>query len=473
MHPLDIISNSPNLYILRKESNKTNFGGFLFLIYLIIIITIFVYYIIDYTKNDKYIIQSFNHFNIKSDEEKKERNKNDFYNPTINFTLDIEVFFKGKYYNLDYEKFGTNLKIYDIRNRTFLERRSIFSKKINDFHIWILYECDNLNCSDYYEQLKNLREKFGISSYYLYLLHDGFTLDHQNENKPIIKTKNNKQIVFFRRYDLNFSKTIAINNKWKNFLYTEKKGYFQKDSEYSCRYIESFDSVYDDHLVRVGLSGIKNKEYLFLSQIALHNDYTEYTEYFRKRVSELDLLANVLSLIVNIFTGVKFIFSFYSTNFNNFKIIEKILNRQAKKNYKINNNIDIEDSLNKKFFSINDDLNEVNIQKDIEKTDNNNDSDFHEFEDDDCSDDKSSTDSKRIKKLHFFDFFLNNIYCCLKNKKSQKIIHKCNQIVEKYASIDILIKNQILIENFLKDYKWNDPDLNNVENNKLFKKLKA
>ncbi len=135
MHPLDIISNSPNLYILRKESNKTNFGGFLFLIYLIIIITVFVYYIIDYTKNDKYIIQSFNHFNIKSNKEEEERNKNDFYNPTINFTLDIEVLFEWKYYSLDYEKFGTNLKIYDIRNRTFLERRSIFSKKINDFKL--------------------------------------------------------------------------------------------------------------------------------------------------------------------------------------------------------------------------------------------------------------------------------------------------------------------------------------------------
>ena len=111
MHPLDIISNSPNLYILRKESNKTNFGGFLFLIYLIIIITIFVYYIIDYTKNDKYIIQSFNHFNYKTKEEEEERNNNDFYHPTINFTLDIEIFFEDKYCNLDYEKFGTNLKI--------------------------------------------------------------------------------------------------------------------------------------------------------------------------------------------------------------------------------------------------------------------------------------------------------------------------------------------------------------------------
>ena len=473
MHPLDIISNSPNLYILRKESNKTNFGGFLFLIYLIIIITIFVYYIIDYTKNDKYIIQSFNHFNIKTKEEKEERNKKDFYNPTINFTLDMQIYFKEEFYYLDYKKFGTNLKIYDNKKQNFIERRTLFSTKINDFHIFILYECDNLNCSDYSEQLKNLRKEFNISSYYLYFEHSGFTLDHQNENKPIIKTDDNKPIVFFRRFNLNFKNSEKIRNKWKNILYTEKKGYFQKDSDDSCGYIESYESFYYDFLKPVTLTEIENKIYLLLSEITFQNDYTEYNEYFRKRVSELDLLANFLSLMVNIFTGVKFIFSFYSTNFDNFKIIEKILNRQAKKNYKINNNIDIEDSLNKKFFSINDDLNEVNIQKDIEKTENNNDSDFHEFEDDDCSDDKSSTDSKRVKKLHFFDFFLNNIYCCLKNKKSQKIIHKCNQIVEKYASIDILIKNQILIENFLKDYKWNDPDLNNVENNKLFKKLKA
>ena len=326
MHPLDIISNSPNLYILRKESNKTNFGGFLFLIYLIIIITIFVYYIIDYTKNDKYIIQSFNHFNIKSDKEEEERNKNEFYNPTINFTLDIQIFLKGEFNHLDYEKFGTNLKIYDNKKEKFIERSSLFSKKINDFDILILYECDNLNCSDYFEQKKNLIEKFNTSSYYLYFTYDGFTLDHQNENKPIIKTEDDGSF-FSRQYNLNFNKTTDIINKWENILYTEKKGYFQKDSSDSCGYIESSDSFYyDGRLIYV-----IDKSYILLSYFTFNNDNTQYIEYFRKRVSELDLLANVLSLMANIFTGVKFIFSFYSSNFNNFKIIEKILNIQPKK----------------------------------------------------------------------------------------------------------------------------------------------
>ena len=49
----------------------------------------------------------------------------------------------------------------------------------------------------------------------------------------------------------------------------------------------------------------------------------------------------------------------------------------------------------------------------------------------------------------------------------------CNEIVYKYASIDGLIKNQILIENLFKDYKWNDPSLNNIENNNLIIQLKT
>ena len=89
MHPLDIISESPNLFIFKKESNKTNFGGFLFLIYLIIIILIFIYYLINYIEGDKYIVQSFSHFNIRSYDERRKRNENINYNPNITFKLDI------------------------------------------------------------------------------------------------------------------------------------------------------------------------------------------------------------------------------------------------------------------------------------------------------------------------------------------------------------------------------------------------
>ena len=158
--------------------------------------------------------------------------------------------------------------------------------------------------------MKNLKEEFDISSYYLFFQYDGFTLDHQNENKPIIKTEDNIKMLFRRFELLNLNKTTNITYNWKNILYTEKKGYFQKDSNDSCGYIDSYNSYYYDIPLRIRLNETEDKKYLLLSEFTFNNDNTQYIEYFRKRVSELDLLANFLSLMVNIFTGVKFIFMF-------------------------------------------------------------------------------------------------------------------------------------------------------------------
>ena len=465
MHPLDIISNSPNLYILQKGSNKTNFGGFLFLLYLLVTLLIFIIYIIDYVQNDKYIIQSFSHFNLKTDEEIQLRNTDELYNQNINFKLDLRVFVQGKELYLD-EKF----KLYDNNAGQFIERNKHFNKKITEFEIYVLYECDNFTCSEYDDFLKIVEEN-DIEYYYLRFQHDGFFLDHQNKEKPIIKTKDNGK-VFGKYYRLNINKTTDIVNYWKNIIYTEKKGFFQKDSRDSCGYIEKWDSFSPGELITTNLTEVQDKSYKYLSSVEFQINNMEYTEYFRKRISELDIIANILSLIANIFTGVKFVFSFYSDNFNNFKIIEKLLDKKTSKKIIINKSQEMNDLENKKFISIKDDLKEKcidNENKENEYNEDNNNSDDPEQE----KEDELSTNSTRMKKLRFFDFFLNNLYNCCKKQKPQKIIHTCNQIVYKYASIDNLIKNQILMENFLKDYKWNDPSLNNVENNDLFIQLKT
>ena len=163
-----------------------------------------------------------------------------------------------------------------------------------------------------------------------------------------------------------------------------------------------------------------------------------------------------------------FILRFYSGNFNNFKIIEKLLNRKTIKKYNQKENLEENDLKNNKFITIKDDLQEKCLDKGGVEGGGVNGSENEEEEDD-----KSSTDTRRIKKLRFFDFFLNNLYCCFKKQKNQKIIYTCNQIVYNYASIDNLFKNQILVENLMKDYKLNDPSLNYVENNNLFIQLKT
>ena len=70
--------------------------------------------------------------------------------------------------------------------------------------------------------------------------------------------------------------------------------------------------------------------------------------------------------------------------------------------------------------------------------------------------------------MHFYDFIFNNIYskkCCL--SKKQEIIDSCNELVSEYFTIDNIIYNQMRLENLFKDYKWNNPELNTIGNNKL------
>ena len=191
MHPLDIISESPNLFIFQKESNKTNFGGFLFLIYLIIIILICIYYIIDYIEGDKYVVQSFSHFNIRNaeDEEVTRRNENINYNPNIAFKLDIR--------DIDDKLLDDKIKLYNLRNNSFLNRNTTFKERISGLYFYIVYECENINCSNEYTNRSG--------SFFLDLEYDGFYLDHQNKYKPIIKREDNSSLIFSQHYSFDYN----------------------------------------------------------------------------------------------------------------------------------------------------------------------------------------------------------------------------------------------------------------------------
>ena len=69
MRKLDFLSNSPKTFIFEKSSNKTTFGGFLTLIYILIIFIMSFVYIYNYLINDKYIITFLNYRDIKSPEQ--------------------------------------------------------------------------------------------------------------------------------------------------------------------------------------------------------------------------------------------------------------------------------------------------------------------------------------------------------------------------------------------------------------------
>ena len=105
---------------------------------------------------------------------------------------------------------------------------------------------------------------------------------------------------------------------WKNIIYREKKGFFQSNYEDNCGYIES-DETFSYNRLNILVVDDINKSY-DLCEISFKVDNTQYTEYFRKRISELDIIANILSLIANIFSCVKIFFGFYSNSFINYKM---------------------------------------------------------------------------------------------------------------------------------------------------------
>ena len=188
LHPLDLISDSPSFFILQKESNKTNFGGFLILFYGIIMLIICIYYILKYINDDKYTFNSITHFNLKSEEEKQERDRNSLYNPNIKFNLEISA--KNK------TNLSDKMKFYDPKNNHFFntDKKASFSSKITDFDIYIVYDCETSNCVDYYDYINTLNAS--EQTYYLYTFYQGFKLDHQNPDKPIINKENGKDIFF-------------------------------------------------------------------------------------------------------------------------------------------------------------------------------------------------------------------------------------------------------------------------------------
>ena len=54
--------------------------------------------------------------------------------------------------------------------------------------------------------------------------------------------------------------------------------------------------------------------------------------------------------------------------------------------------------------------------------------------------------------------------CCI--SKDKILIKNCKEIVEEFSSIEHIIYNQILLENLLKDYRWNDENLKDYRKHK-------
>ena len=466
MRTLDFLSEPPSNYIFQNETNKTNFGGLLFIIYLIIMFIISFVYIIDYIINDKYNFESttiFNEFNsefnyINFDDDSKNVSESDI-NPSINFGFEL--------LNSVNENLSDNYLLYDAKNKKFIDRDySLIKRKVSDLSIEILYRCQNKSyCPmdlDEKDLLFNLRIKY-----------KGFKLDHQSNGKPL---ETNNDIYFSNDYQFLYGFITFHYLEWGIIKYKEEKGIsrifdnmFGKTSELTAGYIESSQSF--NLLVSKDIYGFQDEDsnyhyYKILGLVQMRIPYKKYVEYNRKKITELDVISTIGALFSTLYFPFTFIFSFYSKNFTNYKILENVLQtnyishkiRELKEKDTPKEKTDIMNDINNLSPLINDEQKLVIID-DEEKSNEKKDINIDD-------------ENKHFKKLTFVNFFMNNFYYkCCGEIRIQEIISLCNEILAKYMSIDHILYNQIKLENLFEDYKWNTPSLNNIKNNEYITKL--
>ena len=450
---VDILSEGPKISIFNQMNNKTLFGGALSLIFIIIFLLISIAYLADYIMNDKYTIEyGIYQEGLTSKEE---------YDPTLDFQVDLS--------SRDIPNLSDRFCIYDNVNDRFLGRNETFSSKISELFIGILYKCENESC------LLNEDDK-ALFEYNVILKYQKYKFDHQGEI-PLYKsdTLYSSNHLFFSQ------KPLFEYLNWGIIKYYEKKYFLSvlsyifgnEGEELIGGYIKNRDYFFADGILDPNDEMIYDNGtiYKLLSFIYMDIDLNQYEEYRRTKIGILDVLSNVFALSITIFNAFIYVFcNYYLINFDNYKIIEKILSKERRIKKYLHKDIstDKNDDKNKQIELID------NIDNDDYLLDKDNNLDIKDIIDGNDNN-EIEHEERNIPKLRFIDFLMNNIYCqkCCNVSNRQQIISSCNNLVSKYYTIEDIIYNQMKLENLLKDYKWNDPNLKYIENNEFIVQLKS
>ena len=468
---LDLLSSPPQMHILKEETNKTFFGGILFIIYIIVMIIVSIIYILDYALNDKYSIR----YSLYRDFTNKEKNNNkkEDLNPHLNFTLNI------KKIGTDFEEVNIDdeLLIFD-SNLDTLKKNSIISRTPSDF-AFVIYDLCEENCNDKLAKLNN-----ESIFYVLNITYSGYKIDHNNKNTPL--ERNNDKYTFYKELIFSLDKSSIIQINWNVIKYKEERGIFSLfdnllnvQNEFTSIDIDNVEQIETEKLLIMEEPEIPLKMRVF-AMVNMTNSHNQYIEYVRTEKLVLEVLADIGSLFSTFYSVFYFIYNFYSQNFDNYKIVNEVLtiNDKNRKSLKRISRISRINSLKIDVIPLKtrcsemdvDNICSVNSFKSLPNTSRKIDPKQKEEIKITENNVNKLNKSKRIKLIHFL---LENIYCKKNNIKNEyKIIKICNKILSKFLSIESILYNQIMFENLLKDYQWNENNLRIIENNYLIKKLK-
>ena len=130
--------NSPRTFIFEKNANKTSIGGFLTIIYLVILILLAFAYIYNYEVNMKYVISYGFYQTEKTEDEKSKLWDDHSYNPTL--TLEFEIT------DMDGYSLSDNYVLLDYTSGNLIKRKEPIEFNVSNMKIVVLYNCSDMNC---------------------------------------------------------------------------------------------------------------------------------------------------------------------------------------------------------------------------------------------------------------------------------------------------------------------------------------
>ena len=271
---LDFLSSPPQMYILQQKTNKTLFGGILFIIYIIIMLIISFFYILNFALNDKYNIKYSLYKGFES--KKEEYNKNEDLNPLLNFSIDLKKMQFGNKRGGKITEANIFFAITD-EKFNFYDKNSIISRTTSNFTVFLVYICFT-DCNLEYD-----KSNYKDLVYYLNISYSGYKINHQNKNLPL--ERNNDKYTFYKEFFFNFDETTIYDVNWNVIKYKEERGLFalfdnlfDKKYEFTAIDIYSIEKVTMSKTLELGLPEIPTVKFKFLGVIKMLNKHNQYIE---------------------------------------------------------------------------------------------------------------------------------------------------------------------------------------------------
>ena len=198
------------------------------------------------------------------------------------------------------------------------------------------------------------------------------------------------------------------------------------------------------------IKDLNGNHFTLLLYLQSFGNNREYERYSRKKISFLDVLADVSALASTVLDLMALAYGFlYEENYDNYKIIENILTK--KMNIIINNQKIIKEDDEEDKIELKTDLIESNSSEENEKI-------GISIKENTQGEEKKYKENLDLPSPNFLDFLFNKLYFkCFGPSSKQNLIDSCNDIVAKYITIENILYNQMKLEYLWKDYKWNNP----------------